>query len=52
MKHRCINKGKNDKSKYLNNPPLINNKKSREIIWYQLYLQKCKNSSLKICNNE
>ena len=32
MKHNYANKGKNDKNKYLNNPPIINNsKKSRKI---------------------
>ena len=28
MKHKYGNKGKNHKNKYLNNPPIINNKKS------------------------
>ena len=31
MKHKYINKEKNDKNKYLNNPPIIRNKKSRKI---------------------
>ena len=31
MKHKYINNGKNDKNKYLNDPPIINNKKSRKI---------------------
>ena len=31
MKYKYINKGKNDKSKNLNNPPIINNKRSRKI---------------------
>ena len=49
MKHKYINKGKNDKSKHLNNPPILNNK-NLEKLKYQLYFQKCKNNSLKICN--
>ena len=31
MKHKYINKGKNDKNKYLNNPLVINNKKSKNL---------------------
>ena len=31
MKHKDVNKGKNDKNKYLNNPAIINNKKFRKI---------------------
>ena len=31
MKHKYVNKGKNDKNKYLNNPPIINTKESRKI---------------------
>ena len=30
MKRKYANKGKNDKNKYLNNLPIINNKKSRK----------------------
>ena len=37
------------KTKYLNNPIIISNEKSGEMIRYQLCLQKCKNNSLKIC---
>ena len=49
MKHRYANKVKNNKNEYLNNPPVINKKKSRKII--SIKFQKCKNNSLKICNN-
>ena len=31
MKDKYISKGKNDKNKYLNNPPIGNNKNSRKI---------------------
>ena len=31
MKQKYINKGKYDKSKYLNNPPIITTKKSTKI---------------------
>ena len=31
MKDKYANKGKNDKNKYLNNPPIINDKKPRKI---------------------
>ena len=31
MKHKYINKGKNDQNKYLNNLPIINNKKFRKM---------------------
>ena len=31
MKHKYDNNEKNDKNKYLNNPTIINNKKSRKI---------------------
>ena len=48
MKHKYANKGKNDKGKYLNNPPMISNK-SLGKQKYQLNFQKCKNNSLKIC---
>ena len=52
MKHKCIDKRNNDKNKYLNSLSIINIKKSRNLEKkrYQLYFQKCKNSSLKICN--
>ena len=30
MKHKYINKGENDENKYLNNPPVIDNVKSRK----------------------
>ena len=49
MKHKYADEEKNDKSKNLNNRPIIDNKKSRKIK-YQLNFQKCKNNSLKICN--
>ena len=31
MKHKCINKNKNDTNKCLSNAPIIDNKKSRKI---------------------
>ena len=31
MTHKYANKGTNDRNKYLNNPPIINNKKYRKI---------------------
>ena len=31
MKDKYISQGKNDKNKYLNNPPIVNNKNSKKI---------------------
>ena len=50
MKHKYANEGKKDKNKYLNNPPIINNKEFIKLNLYQLNFQKCKNNSLKICS--
>ena len=31
MKDKYISQGKNDKNKYLNNPPIVNNNNSKKI---------------------
>ena len=48
MKDKYISKGKNDKNKYLNNPPIVNNKNSRKIQFKNSY--KFFNEMNKLCN--
>ena len=49
MKQKYTNKGKNDKNRYSNDSPIINNKKSRKIKISVIFL-KCKKNSLITCN--